>query len=56
MAGSGEGEAVKAEIGAALARWRDRLAEIPDGSGFDQPRSLLSAWIKEGRRLLDSLD
>lgn len=39
-----------------LARWRDELAEVPAGSGFDTQRSMISSWIKEGQRLLDRLD
>lgn len=56
MADPEDGAAVLADIGETLARWRERLAAIPDGSGFDQPRSLLSAWIKEGQRLVDRID
>ena len=55
MAESAEGEAVVTAIGAELSRWREQLATIPDGSGFDRQRSLLSAWIKEGQRLVDNI-
>ncbi len=55
MADAGEGEAVLGAIRTELARWREQLAAIPDGSGFDQQRSLLSAWIKEGQRLVDNI-
>ena len=51
-----KGEDILRGIGEDLARWRERLAALPDGSGFDQQRSMLSAWIKEGQRLVDRLD
>lgn len=50
------GDDVLAGIREDLAKWRERLAAVPPGSGFDQQRSLLSAWIKEGQRLVDRLD
>jgi hypothetical protein len=50
------GEQVCAELQQDLARWRDRIAAVPPGSGFDQQRNLLAAWIKEGQRLLDRLE
>ncbi len=50
------GDDVVAGIREDLAKWRERLAAIPDGSGFDQQRSMLNAWIKEGQRLVDRLD
>lgn len=55
MAAPVEGEAVLAAVRTELARWREQLAAIPEGSGFDRQRSLLSAWIKEGQRLVDNI-
>ena len=49
------GERICAGLKADLARWRDQLGAVEAGSGFDQQRSLLSAWIKEGERLLDRI-
>lgn len=40
---------------ADLAAWRERLEEVEPGGGFDTERNLISAWIKEGQRLLDRL-
>ncbi len=39
-----------------LARWRDALAGLEAGAGFDQQKTMLSAWIKEGQRLLDRIE
>lgn len=39
-----------------LARWRDALGAVEPGGGFDQQKSMLSAWIKEGQRLLDRIE
>ncbi len=39
-----------------LAKWREQLAEIDAGGGFDVQRNLISAWIKEGQRLLDRVE
>ena len=39
-----------------LARWRDALGALEPGGGFDQQKSMLSAWIKEGQRLLDRIE
>lgn len=50
------GDDVLAGLREDLAKWRDRLAALPPASGFDQQRSLLYAWIKEGQRLVDRLD
>jgi hypothetical protein len=50
------GEDFRAGLLKDLARWRDELAKIPEGSGFDTQRTMILAWIKEGQRLLDRLD
>ena len=50
------GEEFTAGLPRDLARWRDELAKIPEGSGFDTQRTMISAWIKEGQCLLDRLD
>ncbi|HYF22287.1 MAG TPA: hypothetical protein VD929_02710 [Caulobacteraceae bacterium] len=50
------GAAVIAGLKADLARWREELAAIEPGSGFDTQRNLISAWIKEGQRLLDRIE
>lgn len=50
------GDEFRAGLQQDLARWRDALAEVPAGSGFDTQRTMISAWIKEGQRLLDRLD
>jgi hypothetical protein len=57
MAESGdEGRALVAGLKGDLAKWRERLAGTVPGGGFDVQRSLISAWIKEGQRLLDRLE
>ena len=50
-----QGPQLIGELQNDLARWRDRLGAVQPGTGFDTQRSLLSAWIKEGQRLLDRL-
>ncbi len=49
------GEEFTSELQRDLARWRRELEAIPAGGGFDQQRSMLAAWMKEGQRLLDRL-
>ena len=41
---------------ADLAKWRDQLAEVGAGAGFDTQGAMISAWIKEGQRLLDRIE
>jgi len=50
------GAAVVAGLKSDLARWREQLGAIEPGSGFDTQRNLISAWIKEGQRLLDRME
>ena len=50
------GEEFRAGLLNDLARWREELAAIPAGSGFDTQRTMISAWIEEGQRLLDRLE
>ena len=49
------GDEYTAALQEDLTRWREALAAIPAGSGFDQQRSMLAAWMKEGQRLLDRI-
>ena len=50
-----QGPRLIGELQDDLARWRERLGAVEPGSGFDTQRNLLSAWIKEGQRLVDRL-
>ena len=50
-----EGQTLLADLQSDLARWRERIGAMEPGSGFDTQRNLLSAWIKEGQRLVDRL-
>ena len=52
----GDGQAIVSGLKDDLAKWRDQLAATVPGGGFDVQRNLISAWIKEGQRLLDRLD
>ena len=52
----GAGAALVAGLKEDLARWREQLAAIGAGTGFDVQSSLISAWIKEGQRLLDRIE
>jgi hypothetical protein len=53
---STNGPEIVAGIRADLARWREALAELEAGGGFDTQRSMISAWIKEGERLLSRIE
>ena len=54
--GEESGPAIVAGLKEDLARWREQLAAIAAGGGFDVQRNLISAWIKEGQRLLDRIE
>ena len=56
MAESKGGPAVVAGLKEDLAKWRTRLAAIGAGQGFDTQGAMISAWIKEGQRLLDRIE
>ena len=53
---SGAGREIVEGLKADLARWRQELEAIEPGSGFDTQKQLISAWIKEGQRLLDRIE
>ena len=55
VAQSSEGQARVAGLKQDLAKWREQLAGLEAGAGFDTQSSLISAWIKEGERLLDRI-
>jgi hypothetical protein len=54
--GAQNGATIVAGLKEDLAKWRERLAAIDAGGGFDVQRNLISAWIKEGQRLLDRIE
>ena len=54
--GAQNGPAIVAGLKEDLAEWRDQLAGIEAGGVFDVQRNLISAWIKEGQRLLDRIE
>jgi hypothetical protein len=47
---------ILAGLGSDVAKWREQLASMPDGAGFDTQATMISAWLKEGQRLLDRLE
>jgi hypothetical protein len=55
VADSKDGQALVAGLKQDLAKWRAQLAGLDSGAGFNTQSSLISAWIKEGERLLDRI-
>lgn len=47
---------ILAGLGSDVAKWREQIASMPDGAGFDTQATMISAWLKEGQRLLDRLE